>query len=91
MKYFIDADGCKVGLYHCARSGLGEYIRGWDAKGNEHLIYKGDKEKHAMEANGMLVIDLSDTEFSETLFRSFRIGRPEGNSEYLFVAEVAII
>lgn len=86
----------KVVLY--ARAGIDQEacrrnfnVYGIDAQGNEHLIYEGDKEKHAMEANGILIIDVSETEFSETLFRGFRIGRPDGDNSYFFVAEVAII
>ena len=42
MKYFIDDDGNKVGLYYCSKSVLSEFIIGYDVKGNEYHVKTSD-------------------------------------------------
>lgn len=86
----------KIVIY--ARAGINQEecrrnfnVYGIDAKGKEHLVYKADKDTPVFEADGMLIIDLSETEYKETIFRGFKIGRPAGDDMYFFVAEVAII
>lgn len=66
-------------------------IYGIDAKGNEYLIYEADRNTPVFEADGMLIIDVSETEYKDMLFSGFRIARPEGDDTYFFVAEIAVI
>ncbi len=66
-------------------------IYGIDAQGNECLIYEADRDTPVFDADGMLIIDISKTKYSETLFKSFKIARPEGDDTYFFIAEVAIV
>lgn len=86
----------KIVIY--ARAGINQEecrrnfnVYGIDAQGNEHLVYAADKDTPVFEADGLLVIDVSETEFKDTVFRGFRIGRPEGDDTYFFVAEIAVI
>ena len=86
----------KIVIY--ARAGINQEecrrnfnVYGIDAQGNEHLVYAADKDTPVFDADGMLVIDVSETEFKDTVFRGFRIGRPEGDDTYFFVAEIEVI
>ena len=66
-------------------------VYGIDEEGNTCLIYAADVSSPVFDADGMLVIDVDETEYKDTTFEAFKIGRPEGDSTYFFVAEVAII
>ena len=86
----------KIVLY--ARAGIDQEecrrnfdVYGIDAQGNECLIYEADREDPVFVADGMLVIDVSTTEYKDTMFRAFKITRPEGDDTYFFIAEVAVI
>lgn len=66
-------------------------IYGIDAQANECLIYEADRTTPVFDVDGMLIVDVSDTEYKDTMFRAFKIGRPEGDDTYFFIAEVAIV
>lgn len=66
-------------------------IIGIDEQGKELLVYKANRTEPVFEPNGLLTVNISDTEYKQTLFKGFRITRPEGDDMYFFVAEVAII
>lgn len=66
-------------------------IYGVDENGDEYLIYQADTTTPVFDANGMLIVDISNTIYKNTVFQSFRIARPEGDSTYFFVAEITVI
>lgn len=66
-------------------------VYGIDAQGNECLIYEADRNTPVFDADGMLIIDVSETEYKDTLFKAFKITRPAGDDTYFFIAEVAIV
>lgn len=66
-------------------------VYGIDAQGNECLIYEADRTTPVFDADGMLIIDVTETEYKDTVFKSFKITRPEGDDTYFFIAEIAVI
>ncbi len=66
-------------------------IYGIDAQGNECLIYEADRDTPVFDADGMLIVDVTNTEYTDTLFKAFKIARPAGDDTYFFIAEVAIV
>ena len=66
-------------------------IYGYDAEGNEYLIYSADNTAPVFDSNGVLAVDVNATEYKDIEFTSFKIARPENDSTYFFVAEVAIV
>lgn len=65
-------------------------IHGYNENGEDLLLFKAEDEE-AFPSGGVLVVNVEESEFADTIFRSFKICRPEGNDEYFFIAEVAII
>ncbi len=85
----------KILLY--ARAGLDQpecrqqfHIYGVDEQGTEYLIYEAGNEE-SFEAGGVLIVDVSQTEYKNTVFKGFRIARPEDTNLYFFVADVAVV
>ncbi len=65
-------------------------IHGYDVDGNDILLFSVSGDEDAYPPFGSLIIDISKTEYKDTVFTGFKICRPEGNSDYFFIAEVAI-
>lgn len=65
-------------------------IHGYDQNGNDLLLFKAENAE-AFPYGGVLVVNIEESEYADRIFRSFKICRPEGNSEYFFVAEVVVI
>ena len=66
-------------------------IHGYDADDNDILLYSVSHDEEAFGVESMLVVDVSATEYADTIFSGFKICRAEGDDTYLFVAEVAVI
>ena len=66
-------------------------IHGYDEDDNDILLFSVSGNDEAYPPFGSLTIDVSKTEYKDTVFKSFKICRPEGNSDYFFIAEVAIL
>ncbi|MBP5466829.1 MAG: right-handed parallel beta-helix repeat-containing protein [Clostridia bacterium] len=66
-------------------------IHGYDENGADILLFSVSGDDEAYPPFGSLVIDVSGTEYKDTVFQGFKICRPEGNSDYFFIAEVAIL
>ncbi len=65
-------------------------IHGYDRDDNDILLYSVSGEDEAYSPLGALILDISATEYANTVFKGFKICRPIGNSDYFFIAEVAI-
>lgn len=86
----------KIVIY--ARSGVdqpecrkGFNIYGYDKDNNEILLFSSPKDgPEAFPAEGMLTVRIPE-DYADTLFKSFKISRPEGDNTYFFIAEVAVI
>ena len=65
-------------------------IHGYDQNGNDILLYSVSGDDEAYPPLGALILDISATQYADTVFKGFKICRPENNNDYFFIAEVAI-
>lgn len=66
-------------------------IHGYDAYGDDILLYSISHDEEAFGVDGMLVVNIAESLYADTIFSGFKICRAEGDDTYLFVAEVAVI
>lgn len=66
-------------------------IHGYDAYDNDILLYSISHDEEAFGVESMLIVNIAESEYADTLFSGFKICRAEGDDTYLFVAEVAVI
>ena len=66
-------------------------IHGYDTDDNDILLYSISHDEEAFGVEGMLIVNIAESEYADTVFSGFKICRAEGDDTYLFVAEVAVI